>query len=78
MSESEKRNEPEDWADRLPELEALCQRCDGEGTIGYADGKRYRCPVCNGAGYEPTEFGRRVLDLMRHHLRPMHEDLADQ
>jgi hypothetical protein len=35
------------------------------------------CPVCDGAGYVPTEFGKRVLDLMRHNFRPLFERMQN-
>lgn len=56
-------------------LEILCRECGGSGdTDGY--GKLHRCPVCDGSGWETTEFGERVLELMRHHFRPMLQDIT--
>lgn len=54
--------------DRLPELETLCECCRGRGTRRDA-GEDVRCALCNGAGYEPTPFGERVLALLRHNLK---------
>jgi DnaJ-class molecular chaperone len=44
-------------------LECECERCGGTGR-GVDD----ECPFCEGAGYIPTEAGRKVLDLVRHQL----------
>jgi DnaJ-class molecular chaperone len=50
------------------ELERACPKCGGRGWFGH---EREQCVLCGGAGYVPTAFGRKVLDLMRHNLRPM-------
>jgi len=52
-------------------LETLCERCNGVGTLPSREDPDRPCPRCEGAGYEPTEFGEKVLELMRHQLRPM-------
>ena len=56
-------------------LEVECPRCDGRGHYDEGDGEHQRCAVCDGAGYMPTEFGRRILGLMRHNFRPMFDDM---
>lgn len=63
MSENEKK---EDAAlEKLPELETVCLECEGKGYWA----KRGRCDQCHGIGLVPTEFGKRVLDLIRHNRR---------
>jgi hypothetical protein len=61
----------------LPTLENLCQRCEGRGWFDEGDHVRRRCRWCEGAGYEPTEFGERVLALMRHNFGPMLQDAQE-
>jgi hypothetical protein len=59
---------------QLPELELRCRQCRGEGW--YTDsGDRVTCETCDGAGYELTEFGVRVLRLVRHNFRPLFNKL---
>jgi len=43
----------------LPELEKKCSKCNGSGAIGNR-----RCTLCDGSGYETTEFGEKVLALV--------------
>jgi len=59
----------------VPDLEVPCPHCEGDRGITHGDGHWSRCPVCDGAGYKPTEVGKKVLALMRHNFRPMHEDM---
>ena len=56
----------------FPELEHSCQECAGKGgqTAMYADDWEV-CSACMGAGYIPTDFGRKVLALMRHQKRAL-------
>ncbi len=72
MAENERKEEAA--LGSLPELETACRLCDGEGRV-HEEGKWRRCGCCDGAGYEPTEFGERVLNLLRHNFRPMREDM---
>jgi hypothetical protein len=53
----------------LPVLEIHCEECDGTGGEWWNNGKACYCRKCNGAGYVPTEAGKRVIALMRHNLR---------
>lgn len=54
----------------LPILEVICEHCHGEGgTNAYTYWEK--CSCCNGAGYIPTEDGKRLLDLMRHNALEM-------
>jgi hypothetical protein len=68
MAENEKKE-----VTALPELEARCRRCEGRGRWG-SDG---RCGLCGGSGYETTEFGEKVLVLMRHRFRPLFTELIN-
>jgi DnaJ-class molecular chaperone len=52
----------------LPDLEVACDHCNGEGELGSHAGD-VRCHKCGGAGHIPTEFGLRILALVRHNLR---------
>lgn len=64
--------EPEEVTVSLPELETVCLFCEGTGR-----GHVCRCRDCNGAGYVPTEAGRKILALMQHNFRPMLDDARD-
>ena len=70
MSDNEKKEETA--VEKLPELETVCTKCVGSG-VGRGVGGR--CVLCNGSGYELTEFGERVLHLMRHNFRPLFKEL---
>ena len=50
--------------DGLPELEKACATCEGKRGYAYENGW-HTCPDCHGRGYHPTEFGERVLAMMR-------------
>ena len=64
MNENEKKKEA---ALVLPELETLCPECNGDTDYnGNPSGPWRPCGSCDGAGYIPTEFGERVLALIRH------------
>jgi DnaJ-class molecular chaperone len=60
-------------------LEIECDYCHGEGGYRseYPEGW-HRCRICNGAGYITTEFGEKVLALMRHNFKPMLQDVTDE
>jgi hypothetical protein len=58
----------------LPELETVCEECEGAGRL-YTEGRWIRCALCHGSGCELTDFGQKVLDLMRHNFRSIQEDL---
>jgi DnaJ-class molecular chaperone len=62
----------ESQSDNMPCLEVICPDCNGEG--GFSDNPPHdftRCFECDGAGYVPTEAGKKVLALMRHNFGPM-------
>jgi hypothetical protein len=50
---------------QLPEMEQLCWKCKG---------RCQRCDQCDGVGYLPTEFGKKILALLRHNLKPILQD----
>jgi hypothetical protein len=70
MAENERKEE--EILAQLPELEIPCDNCKGSGIGGGAAGQ---CVLCGGSGYETTEFGEKVLRLMRHNLRPLFREL---
>jgi hypothetical protein len=70
MSENERKGAAA--PETLPELESRCRKCEGRGRHG-SDGQ---CGLCGGSGYELTEFGQKVLALMRHRFRPLFRELV--
>ena len=56
----------------LPPLEKRCKLCDASGSYD-----RERCSNCNGSGYEPTAFGKKILDLVIHQFSEIVERVAD-
>ena len=62
----------------LPVLEESCAYCRGvpcrreEGS-----GRELTCGMCNGAGFIPTAFGERVLELIRHNAISLRADSLD-
>lgn len=58
-----------DWG--AVELETRCARCNGEGSVNGRD----PCEKCEGCGQETTEFGSKVLSLIRNHFAAMLRDL---
>ena len=55
-------------SEHFPPLEVVCSRCSGKG--GHYECDRWiSCHFCQGAGHIPTEFGERVLALIRHNLQ---------
>jgi hypothetical protein len=67
--------------DQLPALETPCPACETRGgDMGGPYGREewFRCWECGGAGFLPTPFGQRVLDLMRHHFRPLLQDATGE
>jgi DnaJ-class molecular chaperone len=54
----------------IPQLEIRCSECGGIGS--YTERyQRYNCPSCDGAGYLPTEAGKKILEIIKHNLRGM-------
>jgi hypothetical protein len=72
MSDNERKEESA--LDKLSKLETHCRDCNGCGTSGRFG---ERCVLCGGSGYETTEFGEKVLALMRHHFRPLFRELIN-
>ena len=58
------------------ELESVCAFCHGAGGHDGLRG-RVRCMNCKGAGHVPTNFGEKVIAIMRHNLAPILQDLRD-
>ena len=56
----------------MPLLEQRCKLCDGSGNYD-----RDKCPNCNGSGYEPTEFGKKIRDLVIHQFSEIVERVSD-
>ena len=57
-------------------LEMPCGACFGEGGE-HTDAGWEQCCVCDGSGFQTTELGKRILDLMRHNFRPMFERMQN-
>jgi DnaJ-class molecular chaperone len=73
---SEEQKDVKRLAD-LPELEVRCERCEGRGEEDEVGTFRtYDCPECGGAGFVPTEFGQKVLAIVRHNLRITHGSMS--
>lgn len=64
--------------EEIQNLEIVCDQCEGTGTYDEGDRIERRCGYCDGSGYIPTEFGKRVLALMRHNFRPMLQDVTEE
>ena len=61
----------------MPELEIVCDVCEGAG--GRTERRQWSdCYWCDGAGYLPTEAGKRVLAMMRHQFRPLLKQSQEQ
>ena len=53
----------------LPDLETICPECEADGDYNdNACGPWCPCGSCGGAGHIPTEFGEKVLALIRHNI----------
>lgn len=59
------------------DLEVICSICNGSPNSSDDYGRKYKCQSCDGSGYMTTELGEKVLSLMRHHFKPMHDDLDE-
>jgi DnaJ-class molecular chaperone len=60
------------------DLEVPCRSCRGTRGAFDDDGVRESCADCGGAGYVPTEYGQKVLALMRHNFNPMLQDATGE
>ena len=69
------RDLPTGWEGAVS-LEESCHACLGEGRLRGREGF-VRCCFCNGAGCVPTEFGEKVLAMMRHNFKSMLQDAQD-
>ena len=53
------------------DLEVVCADCNGSGGDPTARSKdRWRCFACKGAGFVPTQFGKKILALIQHNFEP--------
>ena len=52
----------------------ICRTCKGIDSDRWYRGKRHVCLACNGSGYEPTSFGLKVVELMRHQFAQIAEE----
>lgn len=65
-------------------LEKRCSLCEGEYCcrewIDPITNERVGvyCPKCNGFGCIPTEQGDRILDLVRHNLKPLIVEILEE
>jgi hypothetical protein len=49
------------------ELEVRCKECEGTGGLADSIDRSWsNCAGCKGAGWIPTDLGKRILDLMKH------------
>jgi hypothetical protein len=70
--------------DKIPnqadlELETLCETCNGKGgRFDPDDGSGFYCDDCGGSGYMPTEFGKKVLAMIRHNFQPMYDKMRER
>lgn len=51
-------------------LEERCGSCSGAGS-DYDENGLTDCRACSGTGFAPTEFGEKVIALVRRHLQAM-------
>ena len=58
----------------LPVLETACEWCAGKGWR-LECGNREKCEMCDGAGYQPTPLGDKVLSLLRHNFCSLFDQL---
>ena len=63
--------------DSLPDLERPCVSCNGKGVHKGFD-KTVPCYSCGGSGWETTDIGERILNLMRHNFKPMLRDAGHE
>jgi DnaJ-class molecular chaperone len=52
----------------IPVLENSCTECHGRGEWKEC-GLVVKCYLCHGSGTIPTEYGRRVLSLLKSNLK---------
>lgn len=55
------------------QLATICEKCSGVGTYEQQREASWKvdslCDSCNGAGLIPTEFGKKLLDLVKRFIR---------
>ena len=50
-------------------LETLCPHCHGQGYMTNDAGGEYDCVDCHNTGYFITEYGRKIIDFVKRHIR---------
>lgn len=59
------------------ELESVCLSCHGKGRwLEEGSGRKRVCARCDGSGFTRTEFGEKILSLLRHNLQPLIESAS--
>lgn len=57
---------------QMNDLEVVCEQCNGRGTCkydGYFHEREVTCLCCGGKCYVLTEFGEKVLEMVKRHLQ---------
>jgi DnaJ-class molecular chaperone len=57
------------------ELEERCLECGGDGKEYSREGLT-RCGACSGSGFAPTAFGEKLIQLMRHNIQSLLQDVS--
>jgi predicted RNA-binding Zn-ribbon protein involved in translation (DUF1610 family) len=60
----------------VPLLQDECTYCKKRGVIRDYEADHV-CPRCGGSGYRRTEFGQKVLDLMRSNFVVLMREMID-
>lgn len=56
--------------EEIPNLETQCTACGGASQYYCSEDDCFKaCEKCNGSGFVPTDFGKRVLSLVRHNAK---------
>jgi DnaJ-class molecular chaperone len=60
----------------VPILQNECAHCKNRGYTRDYDANHV-CPRCGGSGFKRTEFGQKVLDLMRTNFVVLMREMVD-
>jgi hypothetical protein len=70
---------PNEATQQLPDLETPCPICKGKGgSRCEVNGEWSYCWHCGGAGFLTTDFGGKVLSLLRHNFRTLYESMQSE